>query len=432
MSMGPVMEAPPTNMGFQTQLVDDAEGKAYNFLTGGGKADSNASAGSLGRYAAGAAAAGGGEGGGGGGGGMREDRADRGTYGAPPAIGSPPVAFTTLPIAPGMMGTRVGAVASPPRPPVVIGGDADDDFARRHIPEGRGSNGAEQLLPIDPPKELLEEVPHSPAEEPEAGLPRRSGRQGEFEAQSMQDGMGKCAHSMMQGGSAEQMIERPDTPVDDLAMRLLALQREVSEGAKRVQRMGNEDSPPKSSASGAGPARQPTIRWGEDEVRPITVESWPDSEESFEGRGQDASLDAGGYGGYAKEMSSEESAEEHPSDDERDGEEQAPRMQMEDLVSMRRKLQAQAAENDGVALGTGNLFNRPSPADLLRGVKSPANIPAPKQASAGTKAAGGARGRSPGTGEGVQQQHKQQASAAAIRSTGPVQHEVCVCVCVCV
>jgi len=97
-----------------------------------------------------------------------------------------------------------------------------------------------------------------------------------------------------------------------------------------------------------------------------------------------------------------------------------PQMAMEELVGMRKKLEAQAAESDGVGLGTGSLFARPSPAELLRGASQ--KPPAQSAAHPAPSAGGGSRG---GKHKGASQGGPAELTSGppSTRPTGPIQHE---------
>jgi hypothetical protein len=319
-----------------------------------------------------------------------------------------------------MIGTRHASSTSPQKPPargpVLIG---DDDQ--------RGSNGAEQLSPITPPQEV-EEI-RSRSSTPPDTADHSYQRMGPVRRQETHFPEAGPYHQQRHAPQTPERLEalspeRPETPVDDLALRLEALQREVHEGAKRVQQINSADNSPGSAER---PKRETKIRWGEDQVKPMSLQDWPASEEEDSvdqspqhqhghGRGDssdsdDASDDddpelaaervgpsgGGGGGGGAAEQ----------------------QMQMEELVNMRKRLEAQANESDGAALGTGSLFKRPSPADLLRGVTGPPNPPAPNvQATSSASAGSRVQARSAGVAAPAYA-----ASGGPARPSGPIQHE---------
>ena len=319
-----------------------------------------------------------------------------------------------------MIGTRHASSSSPQKPPtrgpVLIG---DDDH--------RGSNGAEQLSPISPPQEIEQMRSRSGTPPDAAGhshqrtdsVRRQEPHFPEADPYHQQ----RHAPQTPERGEAASP-ERPETPVDDLALRLEALQREVHEGAKRVQEINSADNSPESAER---PKRETKIRWGEDQVKPMSLQDWPASEE--EDSVDQSPQHQHGYG------RGDSSDSDDPSDDD-DPEVAAERvgpsggggggggvaeqqMQMEELVNMRRRLEAQASESDGAALGTGSLFKRPSPADLLRGVTGPPNPPAPNLQPTSSASAGSRIGaRTAGVAAPAHA-----TSSGPVRPSGPIQHE---------
>jgi len=205
---------------------------------------------------------------------------------------------------------------------------------------------------------------------------------GKEEAYNLSDIFAQKSNSISKGlplpkGRVEEKEE--DADVEDLTARLDALHREVAESAARVQQLKSpaslnqiSSSPsPSSSFNASEPSlvrrrieelskgeRNNSVKIGSVEVKEYDpVASLP--RPSDYGQQQQQS-----WGAHDNEEEEEE--EEKPGGSTpQDARGQAD---MESVIANRRELQA-AAEEGGVALGTGNIFNRPSPAELLNSHK---------------------------------------------------------------